>query len=296
MSRRSQRSGGSGSSSAGGGGGSRRSASRSPTPRASKRIKLRDSGILQYLDEKGMDEADAQDQLAKGRKLLEGSHGSRIKALNTAADGEEIMLECRVPSDSGRDTWMPYITLNKSGSRVQKHRCDCPSSKKRDRPPKDAVCKHVVAALVYYSRSGNGSPGSSPSRPATASSTPAATPSRGASAPPNFATQSGSRGSGDEGSEVWGLLQPQGAFIKPLRGMQSTHPLFPGGMIELKGSEMKIGKARSDIDLTTGLRSHELARHFATISSAHASIAPKRLEDTRKQVRARAAPSALCSR
>ena len=53
---------------------------------------------------------------------------------------------------------------------------------------------------------------------------------------------------------------------------------------------MKIGKARSDIDLTTGLRSHELARNFATISSAHASIAPKRLEDTRKQVRARAAP------
>ena len=95
---------------------------------------------------------------------------------------------------------------------------------------------------------------------------------------------------------MWGLLQPQGAFIKPLRGMQSTHPLFPGGMIELKGSEMKIGKARSDIDLTTGFRSGTNA--FATISSAHASIAPKRLEDTRKQVRARAAPrrDAPCSR
>jgi hypothetical protein len=266
---------------------SSRHRSRSPGGGSQPRLRpLRDTAIEHYAISKGMEDKDWKALKAKADKVV-SSNGHRI-SVAVHADGKDSRIECRVPSDSDSGTtYMQYINFNATGSRITGHTCDCPSSRKSERR-QDAVCKHVVAALLIHIEEGRGSQppsggGSSGSQHRGTRSTPGSTPSRSAHNSGGYSTQSGSssgRSSGRRGGgdDVWGLLEPKGAMDRALEGYKSTRPEFTG-LIELHRSVMIIGKDNnSDIDVCNKVGVKD---NFRTISTKHAAISCK-LADTQK--------------
>ena len=202
----------------------------------------------------------------KAEKILSGRTGGKCHVVAHADGRNHANLDCRVPSESVNTTYTQSIVLNSSGSRVVSHTCDCPGAKKSERK-KDAVCKHVVAALLKHVQQCS-SQGSSQPR----SSLSGSTPSRSAAYP----TQSGSSGGGRSNSggsgACWGLLEPKNTMEAHLRrhggSYFSVQKEFEG-MIELHGAFWYIGKTDA---ASINLVANSTSQGFPTVSSKHGMI------------------------
>lgn len=251
-------------------------------PRSLK--KLRVSEIERYCISNGMKQGDWEALQTKAKKVLQSSSDRISVSVHAGADpnAATACIECRVPSESDSGTtYIQHIDFNSTGSRINGHMCDCPSHRKSERP-QDAVCKHVVAALMQYSAESSEESDSSPlssshasSQYRTATVTPSSTPGRTPYSAP--CGSSGMRSGGCD--DVWGLLEPLGLMKQALHGYESKRSEFAGS-VELHRIVMKIGKdSSSDINIcnTVGLGA------FRTISTSHAIVKPRKIEDTQKK-------------